>query len=88
MTLQQLQELKLWHQRQGHRHPVEKALWDFVLTVWLLGWIGIPTALLLTSGWAESACLSVLFLPELYVAARRRLHNKRRLRCDWIVALR
>jgi len=40
------------------------------------------------SNWAEGACLSVLFLPRLYVAVRRRLHNKRRLRCDWIVALR
>ena len=31
--------------------------------------------------------LAVLFLPGRYVAARRRLHDKRRLRCDWIVAL-
>ena len=88
MTLQQFQELKLWHQRQGQRHPVERALWDAVLTVWLLGWIGAPTAFLLHAGWAELACLSVLFLPGIYVAVRRRLHNKRRLRCDWIVALR
>jgi len=88
MTLQQFQELRLWHQRQGARCPVEKALWDLVLTVWLLGWVGGPTALLLHSGWAELACLALLFLPGLYVAARRRLHNRRRLRCDWIVALR
>lgn len=88
MTLQQFQELKLWHQRQGGRHPVERALWEGVLTVWLLGWVGAPTALLLQSGWAESGCFALLFLPGLYVAARRRLHNQRRLRCDWIAALR
>lgn len=88
MTLHQFQELKLWHQRQGRRHPVEKALWDTVLTLWLLGWVGAPTALMLQDGWAEAACVAVLFLPRLYVAVRRRLHNKRRLRCDWIVALR
>jgi hypothetical protein len=87
MTLQQFQELKVWHQRQGARHPVEKALWDMVLTVWVLGWVGGPTALLLQAEWAELGCLAALFLPGLYVAARRRLHNQRRLRCDWIVAL-
>lgn len=88
MRLQQFQELKRWHQRQGRRHPVEKALWDAVLTVWLLGWVGAPTAFLLHLGWAEFACLSVLFLPGVYVATRRHLHNKHLLRCDWIVALR
>ena len=88
MTLQQFHELKVWHARQGRRHPVEKSLWDVVLTVWLVGWVGAPTAFLLHLGWAELACFSVLFLPGLYVALRRWLHNKRRLRCDWIVALR
>lgn len=87
MTLQQFQELKLWHQRQGRRHPVERALWDVVLTVWLLGWIGAPTAIILQLGWAECACVSVLFLPGIYVAVRRRMHAKRWLRCDWIIAL-
>ena len=88
MTLDQFQELKVWHLRQGRRHPVEKFIWDLVLTVWLMGWVGAPAALLLQIGWALAACLSVLFLPGLYVTTRRWLHNTRRLRCDWIVALR
>ena len=88
MTLQQFHELKLWHQRQGHRHPVERSIWDAVLTIWMIGWVGAPTAFLLHLDWAELACLGVLFLPGLYVAVRRRMHNRRRLRCDWIVALR
>lgn len=88
MTLQQFHELKLWHQRQGHRHPVERSIWDAVLTIWMLGWVGAPTAFMLRLGWAEIGCVSALFLPGLYVAVRRHLHNKRRLRCDWIVALR
>ena len=88
MTLQQLDELRRWHLRQGRRHPVEKALWDAVLTAWLVGCVGLPAAFLLDNGWAEAACLPLLFLPGLYVEARRRLHNQRRLRCDWIVALR
>lgn len=88
MKLQQFQDLKVWHLRQGRRHPVEKTIWDTVLTIWLLGWVGAPVALVLHSGWAEVACLGLLFLPGLYVGLRRRLHNQRRLRCDWIVALR
>jgi peptidoglycan biosynthesis protein MviN/MurJ (putative lipid II flippase) len=88
MTLQQFYELKVWYARQGSRHPVERAIWDAVLTIWLAGWVGAPTAFLIHLAWAEAACLSVLFLPSLYVGARRRLHNKRWLRCDWIIALR
>ena len=87
MTLQQFHELKVWHQRQGRRHPVEKSLWDVVLTIWLLGWVGAPSAFLLHAGWAEAACLSVLFLPGLYVTLRRSLHRAHLVRCDWISAL-
>lgn len=87
MTLQQFQDLRRWHLREGRRHPVEHSLWDAVLTLWLLGWVGAPAALLLHLGWAEAACASALFLPGAYVALRRRLHRARRLRCDWIGAL-
>ena len=88
MTLQQYHELNVWHLRQGRRRPVEKAIWETVLTLWLMGWVGGPAAFLLDRTWAELACLSVLFLPGLYVALRRELHRTRRLRCDWMVALR
>jgi hypothetical protein len=88
MTLQQFEELKVWHLRQGRRHPVEKNLWDAVLTFWLLGWVGAPAAFLLDIAWAQFSCVGLLFLPGLYVGWRRRLHNQRRLRCDWMVALR
>lgn len=86
MRLQEFHALKVWHRQHG-RHPVERIVWDTVLTIWMLGWIGVPTSLLLDAGWAETACLGVLFLPGLYVALRRRLHRKRVLRCDWISAL-
>lgn len=88
MTLHQFHELKVWHARQGRRHPVEKVIWDLVLTLWLAGWVGGPAALLLGVAWAELACLSALFLPGSYVALRRELHRTRHLRCDWMVALR
>ena len=67
---------------------VEKNVWDGVLIMWLAGWVGAPTAFMIDSGWAEGACLSVLFLPNLYVALRRRLHRAKLVRCDWIGALR
>ena len=88
MTLHQFHELKEWHATQGSRHPVERSLWDVVLTIWVMGWVGGPVALLLYRPWAELVCLGVLFLPGMYVALRRELHRRRRLRCDWIVALR
>ena len=88
MTLHQFHALKVWHARQARRHPVEKAIWDGVLTAWVIGWVGSPAAFMLQLGWAATACLALWFLPGSYVALRRWLHNKRRLRCDWIVALR
>ena len=87
MTLHQYHELRLWHLRHWRRHPVEKNVWELVLTIWLMGWVGAPTAFILHSGWAETACLSVLFLPGLYVGLRRRLHRHGLLRCEWISAL-
>ena len=86
MRLQEFHALKVWHRQHG-RHPVEKNVWDTVLTVWMLGWAGVPGAFLLHSDWAEAVCLGVLFLPSLYVALRRRLHRTHVLRCDWISAL-
>ncbi|MEP7298891.1 MAG: hypothetical protein ABI702_22115 [Burkholderiales bacterium] len=86
MRLNDFHALKTWHRQHG-RHPVEKNVWDAVLTIWLTGWVGAPTAFMLHSGWAEAACLSVLFLPGIYVTLRRWLHHHRWLRCEWISAL-
>jgi len=86
MRLQEFRALKEWHCQHG-RHPVEKNVWDAVLTIWLLGWVGAPTAFLIHSGVAEAMCLSVLFLPGAYVGLRRRLHRARILRCEWISAI-
>jgi hypothetical protein len=87
MTLHQFHALKVWHTRQGDRHPIERAMWDAVLTLWLAGWVGGPAAFLLDRPWAELACLGVVFLPGCYVSVRRQLHRAQRLRCDWMAAL-
>jgi hypothetical protein len=88
MTLQQYHSLKVWHRRHWRDHPVEKNVWDTILTLWMSGWMGAPAALLINAPWAEAASFALLFLPGLYVALRIRLHRRGQLRCDWITALR
>jgi hypothetical protein len=88
MTLDQLHDLKLWHQRHLLERPIEKHVWDAVLTFWMIGWVGGPASFLIHLRWALVVCLALLFLPGAYVALRRRLHRRRLLRCDWIAALR
>ena len=88
MTLAQFHRLKLWHERHRREHPLEKNLWEAVVTLWLMGWVGAPTAFLVHAAWALVVCAAFFFLPGAYVAIRRRLHYARILRCDWISALR
>ena len=88
MTLNQLQSLKVWHLRQGSSKRVEWQLWEAVLTLWLLGWTGIPAALLAGSAWMPLACMGLIGLPSAYVLLRSRLHRHGRLRCDWLVLVR
>ena len=87
MTLSQFERLKVWHEGHRRRQPVEKHAWDMVLTFWLAGLVGLPSAYLIHARWAEAACLGLFFLPGAYVALRRRLHRAGVLRCDWTVAL-
>jgi hypothetical protein len=87
MTLDHLHQLRLWHMRHAGRAPLEGRAWTAVLTAWLIGWVGAPEALLLGSDAAALGLLALVFLPGLYVALRRRLHRRGRLRCDWIAAI-
>lgn len=87
MTLDQFDDLRLWHLRHGSR-SVEGRIWNTVLTLWLAAWVGIPTAWLLQWDGLALGALPLLFAPGAYVALRRRLHRRGRLRCDWIAALR
>ena len=87
MTLEQFHSLKVWHQLHVRRSPVEKHVWDIVLTFWLMGIVGGPAAFLIHRGWAIAACFVLLFLPGAYVGLRRRLHRSSLLRCDWMAAI-
>ena len=88
MSLNQLRDIRLWLLGHWQLHPVEKNLFDLVLTAWVVGLVGIPAALLIGRPGVELACLALLFLPGRYVALRRRLARRGLLRCDWITALR
>ncbi len=88
MTLDQLQDLKTWHQRHMRDQPLEKHLFDLVMTLWITGWVGGPITLLVHATWFLPLCAMLVFLPGGYVRLRRRLHRSGMLRCDWINALR
>ena len=87
MKLEQFHDLKLWHQRHRREQPLEKHVWDMVLTFWLAGCVGAPAAFLIHAGWALILCGALVFLPSAYVALRRFLHRARVVRCDWITTL-
>lgn len=83
MTLDELQRIKQWHVAHRADHPVEYHLWDAVLTLWLMGWVGWLPALAFGAAWATPLCMTAMFAPSLYVAWRAKAHRARKLRCDW-----
>jgi hypothetical protein len=84
MTLDELQRIKQWHVAHRGDHPVEYHLWDAILTVWLMGWVGWLPALAFGVVWATPLCMLAMFAPTLYVAWRMKAHRTHRLRCDWL----
>lgn len=84
MNVSQLAAVKRWHVLHRDRRPVELHAWDAVLTLWLVGWMGVIPAFMLHAGWGVALCVMLVYAPPAYVALRRRLHRKGRLRCDWI----
>ena len=84
MTLDQFHDLKIWHQRHWRDQPLEKHVWDVVLTLWVAGWVGAPTAILVHAGWALAGCAFLYFLPGAYVRARFGLARAGVVRCDWL----
>lgn len=87
MTLHQLQALKRWHVAHRADHPLEYHVFDAVLTAWLLGWIGVPPAMLLGDTNLLPLCFVAFMAPELYRGLRSWLHRSARLRCDWLGVL-
>ena len=84
MDLEALQRIKQWHVSHQRDHPVEYHLWDAVLTLWLIGWVGWIPALTFEALWSAPLLVLAMAAPSLYVTWRVKAHKSRRLRCDWI----
>jgi hypothetical protein len=84
ITLAELQRIRQWHLAHHREQPLEAQLWDGVLTLWLMGWMGWVPALMLEAIWAMPLCLLAMSLPGFYVRWRRQAHVQQRLRCDWL----
>lgn len=85
MTLHQMKRIHQWHQSHRDEHPLEYLLWDSVLTLWLMGWIGwLPAFALDDAVWAAPLCVTGMFLPHTYTRWRARAHRQQRVRCDWL----
>lgn len=87
MTLDQMASLKRWHVSHRHTGWLELQVWDLMLTLWVLGWAGLPLALLLAPAEGPWACLLGVAAPHAYVALRAHLHRRGHLRCDWLSAV-
>lgn len=84
ITLAQLQRVKDWHVAQQGARPLEYQVWEAVLTLWMMGWVGWLPAFAFEAPWAYPLCLLGIFTPRLYVDWRAHAHGTRRLRCDWL----
>jgi hypothetical protein len=84
MTVKQLSAVKRWLAARRSEHPMEYHAWDAVLTLWLMGWMGMPAEFVLGQLYGLAACALLLFAPAAYVGLRQRLHARGRVRCDWL----
>lgn len=84
MTLNELHRIKLWHVKHRAEHPLEYHLWDWVLTFWLMGWVGWLPTFAFGAPWCAPLCVAGMFAPHLYVRWRQTAHRNHRVRCDWL----
>ncbi|MFM2347934.1 MAG: hypothetical protein RL654_2687 [Pseudomonadota bacterium] len=87
MTLQQLQDLKQWHRHHSDGRAMEAALCDLVLCVWAAGWTLLLALAVIDAPEMMPVSLLMTLMPSFYAAARRQLHQRGLLRCDWLAAL-
>ncbi len=82
MSINELARIKRWHVAHKAQHPLEYHTWDAMLTLWLMGWVGILPAVVLNP-WILLACALCTSAPSLYVRYRVQAHHRHTLRCDW-----
>jgi hypothetical protein len=84
LPIRELQRIRQWHVAHRAEHPLEYELWDAVLTIWLMGWVGWLPVYALEDWWLAPLCAVAMMSPRLYVGWRERAHERHQLRCDWL----
>ncbi len=87
MTLEELHRIKKWHVVNRVDHPVEYQLWDMMLMLWVMGWVGWLPAYAFDFLWSVPLCMLGMAAPSLYVTWRLKAHRAHKLRCDWAARL-
>ena len=67
MTLNELQRIKQWHVAHRADHPIEYHLWDAILTLWVMGWVGFLPAYAFEQFWTLPLCALAIAAPGMYV---------------------
>lgn len=86
MTLDDLHRIKKWHVAHRHTNPVEYQIWDTMLMLWVVGWVGWVPVYACNFIWGLPLCVLGMAAPSLYVSLRLKAHRAKRLRCDWSYA--
>ena len=84
ISLAELQRIKKWHVAHRAEHPVEYQLWEAVLTLWVMGWVGWLPAFAFDAWWALPLCAVAMAAPGLYIGWRAKAHALQRVRCEWL----
>ncbi len=84
ISLTELQRIKKWHVAHRAERAVEYQLWEAVLTLWVLGWVGWLPAFAFDAWWALPLCVIAMAAPALYICWRRLAHLTNLLRCEWL----
>jgi hypothetical protein len=82
MSIIELERIKRWQVAHRAQQPLEYHTWDVMLTLWLMGWVGLCPVLLFNP-WLLPLCALGICTPGLYVYLRQQAHQRRKLRCDW-----
>ena len=64
MKLAELQRIKQWHVAHRAEHPLEYHLWDAMLTLWVMGWVGWLPAYAFEQFWSMPLCALAMAAPE------------------------
>ena len=87
LSLVTFQRIRDWHVTEHAGHPMEHRVWEAVMTLWIMAWIGWLPAYTFEATWAYPLCLLGVLAPRLYIALRAHAHHSGRLRCDWLALL-